>query len=88
LNRITTDIARGAARRSSCCFAPNQKTWIGEVQQLQTTVNGVVDAVIVEIGDGVAALPADNFTVSGETLISPMSRGEVRQEARDQQNGG
>ena len=55
---------------------------IGEVQHLRAAANGVVDLVFVEVGNRVAALPADNFSVSGETLVSAMSRSEVRREAR------
>jgi hypothetical protein len=58
---------------------------IGEVQSLRSTANGLVDSVIVEVGNRVAALPADNFSVSGDALVSAMSRAEVRREARDQQ---
>jgi hypothetical protein len=31
----------------------------------------------------VEALPASNFSVSGEALVSVMSRSEVRQQAKD-----
>lgn len=58
---------------------------IGEVQQVKATARGVVDSVIVEVGDRLAALPADNFSVSGDALVSAMSRAEVRREAREQQ---
>ena len=37
-----------------------------------------------DILKGIAAIPAENFSVSGNTLVSAMSRGEVRKEARDQ----
>jgi hypothetical protein len=61
---------------------------VGEVQTLRTTASGMVDAVVVEVGNRLATLPADNFTVSGETLVSAMSRGEVRREAQAQETGG
>jgi hypothetical protein len=61
---------------------------IGEVQTLRTTANGTVDAVVVEVGNRLATLPADNFTVSGDALVSAMSRGEVRREAQSQETGG
>jgi hypothetical protein len=48
----------------------------------------MVDAVVVEVGNRTATLPAGNFTVSGETLVSGMSRGEVRREAQAQETGG
>lgn len=57
---------------------------IGEIQGLRATANGVVDTVLVEVGNRVAALPADNFSLSGQTLVSAMSRADVRREARDQ----
>jgi hypothetical protein len=60
---------------------------IGEVQNLRAAANGVVDTIFVEVGNRVAALPADNFSVSGETLVSAMSRSEVRKEAQDQASG-
>jgi hypothetical protein len=56
---------------------------IGEVQNVRATANGIVDTVFVEVGNRLAALPADNFSVSGDTLVSAMSRAEVRKEARD-----
>jgi hypothetical protein len=40
--------------------------------------------VLVEVGNRVAELPADNFSLSGDALVSAMSRGEVRREARSQ----
>lgn len=57
---------------------------IGEAEQLRTTANGAVDTVMVEVGNRVAALPGDNFTVSGDALVSAMSPGEVRKEAKEQ----
>ena len=57
---------------------------IGRVQDLQATANGTVSTVLVAVGDRIAGLPADNFSVSGETLVSAMSRAEVRREAREQ----
>jgi len=61
---------------------------IGEVQQLRTTANGAIDSVIVEVGNRTATLPADNFTLSGDALVSAMTRGEVRREARAQDEAG
>jgi hypothetical protein len=55
---------------------------------VRATANGVVDTVFVEAGNLVAALPADNFSVSGDTLVSAMTRSEVRKEARDQAPDG
>jgi hypothetical protein len=54
---------------------------IGTVGQVRATANGAADTVMVEVGDQVAALPADNFSVSGDALVSAMSRGEVRGQA-------
>jgi hypothetical protein len=48
--------------------------------------NGVVTQVLVDVGSRVAALPADNFSVSGDALVSAMSRAEVRKEAQQQAN--
>ena len=41
------------------------------------------ESVLIGVGNRVAALPADNFSVSGETLVSAMSRAEVRKAARE-----
>lgn len=54
---------------------------IGTVNQVRGAANGAVDTVLVAVGDRVAALPADNFTVSGEALVSAMSRGEIQGQA-------
>ena len=57
---------------------------IGEVQGVRARANGLVDQVLVEAGNRVVALPADNFSVSGDALVSAMSRAEVRKESREQ----
>src|SRR3546814_4346580 len=54
---------------------------IGTVNQVRAPANGAVDTVMIEVGDRVAALPADHFSVSGDALVSAMSRGEVRGQA-------
>ncbi|HEY0326312.1 MAG TPA: hypothetical protein VGC46_10120, partial [Allosphingosinicella sp.] len=58
---------------------------IGRVLDFQAAADGLIQAVLVRVGDRVAALPADNFTVSGDALVSAMTRGEVRREAAEQQ---
>ena len=59
---------------------------IGRVEDLRTTANGAVDTVIVQVRDRQVALPAENFSVSGETLVSAMSRAEIRREAARRDN--
>jgi hypothetical protein len=58
---------------------------IGTVQSVRTTANGVVDTVLVEVGNRTAALPAANFSGSGNALVSAMGKGEVKDEAKSQQ---
>ncbi|MDB5668473.1 MAG: hypothetical protein JWL74_1423 [Alphaproteobacteria bacterium] len=58
---------------------------IGRVLDFQAAANGLIETVLVRVGDRVAALPANNFTVSGDALVSAMSRGEVRREAAEQE---
>lgn len=41
--------------------------------------------MIVQTKDGLATVPADNFAVSGNALISAMGEGALRQEARNDQ---
>lgn len=57
---------------------------IGEVTSLRSTANGTVSSVVMAVGDRQVALPADNFSASGEGLVSAMGRGAVRSEARRQ----
>jgi hypothetical protein len=54
------------------------------VQRVRAAANGAVDSVLVVVGSRVAELPADNFSLSGDALVSAMARGEVRQEAQRQ----
>jgi hypothetical protein len=60
---------------------------IGEVQSVRTTANGMVDSVIVEVGNRTASLPAANFSGSGDVLVSALSKGELKQQANDQSSG-
>lgn len=57
---------------------------IGYVQQVQQTKQGVVQAVMVEVGDRVATLPAANFSGSGDALVTGMTKGELKSAAKDQ----
>jgi hypothetical protein len=58
---------------------------IGEVRSLHSAASGRIDSVLVAVGNHAASLPADNFTISGNTLVSAMSRADVRREAQQQQ---
>ena len=58
---------------------------IGTVQQVRTTADGAVQAVAVAVGKRIAALPAANFSGSGDVLVSQMSKAEITRTARDQQ---
>lgn len=57
---------------------------IGRVEEVRAAANGAVDTVIIQIRDREVALPAGNFSVSGDGLVSAMSRAEVRKEAARQ----
>lgn len=54
---------------------------IGTVQSVRTSGTGAVQQVLVRVKDKTAALPAANFTGSGDALVSAMGRGEVRKTA-------
>ena len=58
---------------------------IGTVQSVRATGEGVVQTVIVESGNRVAELPAANFTGSGSALFSAMGKGEIKKEAKQQE---
>ncbi len=57
---------------------------VGSVTDLQTTAQGAVQSVVMEVGNSMATLPAANFSGSGNVLLSAMSRNEVKQTAREQ----
>ncbi|HKX36791.1 MAG TPA: hypothetical protein VJM79_09045, partial [Rhizorhapis sp.] len=57
---------------------------VGTVQSVRATGEGVVQTVIVESGNHVAELPAANFTGSGSALVSAMGKGEIKKEAKEQ----
>lgn len=58
---------------------------VGTVQAVRTTAKGAVDNVLVRVGDRVASLPAANFGVTGDVLVSGMTRAEVVRGAQQQQ---
>jgi hypothetical protein len=58
---------------------------VGRVQSVRRTATGAVESVAVQVGDRVATLPAANFGVTGDVLVSAMGRGEVRRAAQRQQ---
>lgn len=57
---------------------------VGRVHAVRRTAEGAVHSVLVQVGDRVATLPAANFGVTGDVLVSAMSRADVRREARSQ----
>ncbi|MBY8820911.1 hypothetical protein [Sphingomonas colocasiae] len=59
---------------------------IGTVQSLRTSADGTVTALLMTVGDRSVALPAGNFTASGDALVSAMSKGEVKSEAKRQED--
>lgn len=58
---------------------------VGSVADLQTTAQGAVQSVVMEVGNRTATLPAGNFSGSGNVLLSAMTRNEVKQTARQQE---
>jgi hypothetical protein len=56
---------------------------IGTVRDVRSEADGRVRAVLVQIGDRVATLPAANFSGEGSVLVSAMKRSEVKREAAD-----
>ena len=62
-----------------------QPAWEYAFRAFNTAVPLVIDGTMfIPAGNRVVALPADNFSVSGDALVSAMSRAEVRKEAREQ----
>jgi len=59
---------------------------IGYVQTLRQTGHGVVQAVTVEVGDRVATLPAASFAGSGDVLVTGMTKGQLKEAAKEQEN--
>lgn len=58
---------------------------IGYVEDIRQTGRGVVQAVTVEVGDRVATLPAASFTGSGNVLVSGMTKGDLKDFAKQQE---
>lgn len=56
---------------------------IGRVQQVRRNAQGRVEAIDVAMGRHVASLPAANFSVDGDMLVSAMGKGEVKDAAGD-----
>ena len=54
---------------------------IGAVQSVRSNAEGAVQQVLVKIGDKVAAVPAANFSGSGDVLVSAMGQGELARRA-------
>lgn len=54
---------------------------IGTVQSVRTAARGRVEQVLVKVRGKTAALPAANFTGSGDALISAMGKGEISKTA-------
>lgn len=57
---------------------------VGSVTDVQTTAQGAVQSVVMEVGNSTATLPAANFSGSGNVLLSAMTKNEVKQTARQQ----
>ncbi|MDR7102871.1 hypothetical protein [Croceicoccus sp. BE223] len=64
---------------------------LGTVRQVVSDARGQLEQVLVDVDGMSALLPADNFSASGNVLISAMSEGEIRhvaeQQAPEQQAG-
>ena len=61
---------------------------IGTVQAVRNTAAGAVQNVVVRVGNRLASLPAANFGVSGDVLVSGMTRAELVRASRQQQAAG
>jgi hypothetical protein len=57
---------------------------IGYVQQVRQTGRGVVQAVTVEVGNRTATLPAASFSGSGDALVTGMTKGQLKDTAKQQ----
>jgi hypothetical protein len=58
---------------------------IGYVQEVRQSGSGVVNSVIVESGNRTATLPAADFAGSGDVLVTGMSKGQIKQAAKQQE---
>lgn len=61
---------------------------IGTVDSIATDSRGRVRSVLVGVGERAARVPAANFTGSGNVLVSAMGKGDLKDMARAQENGG
>jgi len=57
---------------------------IGRVQSVRRNAAGKVEAVMMAVGRLTATLPADNFHVQGDVLVSAMGEGQVTRAAKGQ----
>jgi len=58
---------------------------IGTVQDVRASGTGVVQQVLVDVGNRTATLPAANFSGSGDALISGMGKSKVKKKAKQQE---
>ncbi|HEY5710365.1 MAG TPA: hypothetical protein VIT38_00600 [Allosphingosinicella sp.] len=58
---------------------------IGTVQTVRASARGAIDNVVVRVGNRMASLPVANFGVSGDVLVSGMTRAELVRASRQQQ---
>ena len=58
---------------------------IGHVDSIRQNARGVVQSVIVGVGNRTAMLPAASFTGSGDALVTGMTKGELKSEAKQQE---
>ncbi|MEH6828955.1 hypothetical protein [Parasphingorhabdus sp.] len=58
---------------------------IGYVQEVRQSGSGVVNSVVVESGNRTATLPAADFAGSGDVLVTGMSKGQIKQAAKQQE---
>lgn len=57
---------------------------IGRVQSVRRNAAGKVETVTMAVGRRTATLPAGNFSVQGDVLVSAMGEGQVKRAAQDQ----
>jgi len=58
---------------------------VGYVQEVRQNGSGVVNSVVVESGNRTATLPAADFAGSGDVLVTGMSKGQIKQAAKQQE---
>ena len=57
---------------------------IGRVQSVRRNAAGRVESVTMAVGRRMVTIPADNFSVQGDVLVSAMGEGQVKRAAKDQ----